>query len=514
MTTSRGGNEFTGGEFTGGRDELVDVVVIGAGFAGIGAAAELKRRRIDNVVILERASEVGGVWRDNTYPGCRCDIPSSLYSFSFMPKPDWSDRFATQPEIKQYLVDCVRRLGIESKIRFDADVASATWDGESLRWIIAVRDGRTFAARMLIVGSGALNEPAIPDLPGLDSFDGDVFHSAQWPADFDATGRNVVVVGTGATAVQVVPQIAAQTERLTVVQRTAPWIVPRGDRAVPAWLQATYGRFPATQSLARTAEYYRRELLTNSFAESGRLLRLIERTGNRHIARQVRDPELRRAVTPNFRAGCKRVLMSDDWYPTLQRPDVDLVVAPITAVTPTSVTFADESGGIREVLADTLILATGFHVQHRSILARIRGASGQSMAAAMGSRRPAAYLGSTISGFPNLVLMTGPNTGLANNSMVVMIEAQATYAGALAEQVVASPERALDVLPTALDDFIQELDHRLAGSVWEAGGCMSWYQDGKGRVTALWPGTTTEFRRRTRELDLRDYQVVPPGGRN
>ncbi|MFA7264953.1 MAG: NAD(P)/FAD-dependent oxidoreductase [Candidatus Nanopelagicales bacterium] len=492
------------------------VVIVGAGFAGIGAAAELQRRGVTNFTIVERADAVGGVWRDNTYPGCQCDVPSSLYSFSFLPKTDWSDRFATQPEIQEYLQSAVGHLGLESKIEFGREVAQLTWSVTEQLWTVAFTSGEPISARMVIVGSGTLNEPNIPRIDGLADFEGELFHSANWPADFDPAGKRIAVIGTGASAVQFVPKIAAVAESVTVFQRTAPWVLPRGDRTVPRWQQQLNDRVPAAMSLTRGVDFLRRELMTNSFVRSGRMLDLIERTGRRHIAKHVADPDLRARVTPTYRPGCKRLLMSDTWYPTLSRPNVTLTSASISRLTRSGVipspdgAAGQQAESTSEVQVDVVVLATGFRVQKRSILSVIVGANGESMALAMFKTAPAAYLGSTLPGFPNLVLMTGPNTGLANNSMLLMIEAQARYAADMATYLARNRGVALDVRPAVMESFTSELEDRLGQSVWVDGGCASWYQDTSGRVTALWPGTTTEFRRRTRHISLADYRVVSP----
>lgn len=485
--------------------ESYTTVIVGAGFAGIGAAAQLHERGVNDFVILERADDVGGVWRDNTYPGCQCDVPSSLYSFSFLPKPDWSDRFATQPEIQDYLRGAVRALGIESKVHFGCDVSAMVWNPADQRWTLTLAGGESLTARMVIVGSGALNEPSVPKFEGLADFGGQAFHSAQWPEDFEPSGKKIAVVGTGASALQLVPQIAENAAEVLVFQRTAPWVLPRGDRSVPVWQQQLNGRIPAAMSVSRGFGFIRRELMMNSFARSGRMLSLLERSGRRHIDQQVADPALRAKVTPTFRAGCKRVLMSDTWYPTLARPNVQLVTAPIERFTATGIVTADAAD---ERQVDVVVLATGFRVQRRSILARIIGAQGEPMAVAMAKTAPTAYLGSTLPGFPNLVLMTGPNTGLANNSMILMIESQARYAADMAKYLQSHTDVALDVRQQVMTTFTRELEERLGKSVWADGGCSSWYRDSAGRVTALWPGTTTEFRRRTRQLRLADYEVL------
>lgn len=486
-------------------DQPYDVLIIGAGFAGIGAAAQLRRAGITDIAILERAGDVGGVWRDNTYPGCRCDVPSSLYSFSYLPNSGWPDRFASQPEIHAYLRDAVQDLGLSDYLHVDSDVTNATWQPDNQVWFLRLATGQQTSARMLVVGSGAMNEPAIPRIPGLNEFTGEVFHSARWPREFDPTGRRIAVVGTGASAVQLVPQVAAAAGNVVVFQRTAPWVLPRGDRSIPAWARQLHKRMPATMQAVRGTDFMRRELMTNSFTKSGRFLSLIEAAGQRHIARQVKDQQLRDAVTPDFRPGCKRLLMSDDWYPTLQKDNVELVTDRIDRFIAKGAAMA--SGAVHEF--DTLILATGFHVQRRSILSMIIGDGGESMAATMVKGYPTAYLGSTLPGFPNLILMTGPNTGLANNSMLLMIEAQARYAASMAGYLAQNPTVALDVKPTVFAAFASELEKRLTRTVWSSGGCASWYQDATGRVTALWPGTTTEFRRRTNKLTIADYRIVP-----
>ncbi len=485
-------------------DRPYAVAIIGAGFAGIGAAAALAQAGVDDFVILERADDVGGVWRDNTYPGARCDVPSALYSYSYLPNPNWSDRFSSQPEIHAYLRGAIDELGLAAKLHTGCQVTEARWDSKDLVWAVTLGDGTEVSTRLLIVGSGAMNEPATPRIAGLDEFSGQVFHSARWPATFDPAGRRIGVIGTGASAVQLVPEIAASAAHMAVFQRTAPWIVARGDRAIPRWLRQIHDRVPGSLSTTRGANFIRRELMTGAFTKSNRLLSLIEVAGRRHLARQVSDEHLRAQVTPTFRAGCKRIILSDDWYPTLARNNVELVTDPIHHVTTDGVVTA--SGAAHDL--DTIVMATGFHVQRRLILSAIIGAQGASMASTMVRTAPSAYLGSTVPGFPNLILMTGPNTGLANNSMILMIESQARYAADMARYLQANAEVALDVKQAVMDDFTAELTARLDRSVWATGGCASWYQDAHGRVTALWPGTTTEFRRRTRQISLPDYTVV------
>lgn len=496
-------------------ESLLDVAIIGAGFAGIGVAAQLQRDGINNFVIYERGDDVGGVWRDNTYPGCRCDIPSSLYSFSFLPKPDWADRFATQAEILAYLREAVDVLGIGPAIKLGLAVDRVVWNAAQSWWDLTLADGTVRSARMVVVGSGTLNDPVIPKFDGLAGFGGRVFHSSDWPHDFSATGRRIAVIGTGASAIQIVPAIAPEVDHLTVVQRTAPWIMPRGDHPLSSWQREVNARVPFSMAVARGYDYLRREVVTPSFVRNGRVLSWMEWTSRRHLNSQVKDPVLRSKIDPSYRIGCKRVLMSDDWYPALQRPNVDLVTDPVAGVTESGLLLQQADGSPpRQVEVDTIVLATGFRVQRRAILSRIVGTTGDSMAAAMFKSAPTAYLGSTVPGFPNLILMTGPNTGLANNSMIVMIEAQAKYASDMARRIVQGASAAdnvvIDLRPAAFERFAAEIEGRLTHSVWQNANCSSWYQDSLGRVTALWPGTTSEFRRRTRRLDERDYVISGP----
>lgn len=479
-----------------------EVIIVGAGFAGIAVAVELRRHGIKDFRILERANDVGGVWRDNNYPGCKCDVPSALYSYSFAPKADWAGYYGSQPEIWQYLRDCVQRFELESHLDFDQDVTDCQWDADNGCWVVTT-DDRTLRTRLLVSATGALNEPAIPKFSGGEDFAGTRFHSAQWPHDFDPSHRRIAVIGTGASAVQFVPEIVDSAHSVLVFQRTAPWIMPRSEPGLPGWLNEVWRNIPGRASLTRKSHYLFRELVTDAFTGNGRGLSALERIARRHLHNQVKDPQLLKALEPDYRIGCKRVLFSDDWYPALQRDDVELITDPIADIAAGGI--VTERDGQRELHhVDTIIYGTGFQVSRLPFLFRIRNEAGKPLAFVWAASRPGAYLGTTVAGFPNLALMTGPNTGLASSSMLLMIEAQARYVREMALYLQDNPG-ALQVTDEAQDRYLDEIEKRLHDSVWMQGGCASWYQDAGGRVTAMWPGRTREFDKRTRTLNLADY---------
>jgi cation diffusion facilitator CzcD-associated flavoprotein CzcO len=479
----------------------VRVAIVGAGFAGLGAAIRLLQSGERDLVVLEKAGEIGGTWRDNTYPGCACDVPSVLYSFSFAPNPGWSRSFSRQPEIWDYLKDCVERFNLRPFLRLGVELEQATWDDLAQRWSIQTSDG-DLTADVLVAATGPLCEPRIPQIPGLDSFAGTVFHSARWRHDHDLTGRSVAVVGTGASAIQFVPEIAPRVARLTVFQRTAPWIVPRSDRALTSLEHAAYRRFPLLQKAARNFVYAARELLVFGMLHP-RLARVQQRIGEAHLRRQVPDPELRAALTPDYAMGCKRILISSDYLPALSRPNVRLETTAVTEVRPHSVVGGD--GTEHEV--DTIILGTGFHVTDQPIADRVIGRDGRTLAERwQGS--PQAYDTVTVSGFPNFFLLLGPNSGLGHNSVVVMAEAGIAHLLAAVRHLDATGAAALEPSAPAQAAFVAEVDHRMRGSVWTAGGCRSWYLDATGRNSTLWPGFTMPFRLRLRRLRAGDYLLT------
>jgi cation diffusion facilitator CzcD-associated flavoprotein CzcO len=482
--------------------EHVRVAVVGSGFGGIGAAIALEREGVEHV-LLERADDLGGTWRDNRYPGCRCDVPSHLYSFSFAPNPGWSETYSAQPEIQAYLQRIATEYGVRERTRFGAEVHEARWDVAAQHWRLRTAVG-SLTADVVILANGPLAEPAIPDIPGLERFAGQRFHSAQWPADADLIGKRVAVIGTGASAAQLIPEIQPDVARLTVFQRTPPWVLPHSNRPISELEQALYGRVPAAQRLVRGAVYWSRELLyATAFLRNGVMLAQVEAMGRRAIAEAIPDPALRAKVTPEYRAGCKRLLISDDYYPALAAPNVDVITEKVVEVRPRSIGTAD--GAEHEV--DVLILGTGFRVTDNPIADIVHGREG-TLAAAWEERGARAHLGATVPGFPNLYLLAGPNTGIGHTSLVVMIEAQLRYVLDALKTMTATGAAAVELRPPALASWTAEMEAKGARTVWSSGGCTSWYLDAQGRNTTLWPDYTYRFVRRTRRFDPQHYELT------
>jgi cation diffusion facilitator CzcD-associated flavoprotein CzcO len=479
------------------------VAIIGAGFGGIGMAVTLMRAGYDDLVVLERAGALGGTWRDNTYPGCQCDVPSHLYSFSFAPKHDWTRAFGLQGEIWQYLEDCADRFGVRPHIRLNAGVRSARWDEEAQRWHISTAAGE-LTAEVLVSGMGALSEPSVPSLPGLETFEGTTFHSATWRHDHDLTGERVAVIGTGASAIQFVPAIRPKVGRLMVFQRTPPWVLPRMDRPIGVRERARFRRFPLLQKAIRLAIYWARELMVFGFARWPALMRFYEALGRRHLARQVRDPELRAKLTPGYSVGCKRILISNEWYPALQRRNVEVVTERIAEIRPRSIVTAD--GAEREV--DTIIFGTGFKVTSHPAFDIIHGRDGRSLGEHWRQGGMSAYKGTTVSGFPNLFILVGPNTGLGHSSIVFMMESQFAYVLDALRTLDVRGAVAADPLPEAQAAYNDRLQKKLARTVWNTGGCASWYLDAHGRNRTLWPGFTWQYRLATRRFDAGAYRLI------
>jgi cation diffusion facilitator CzcD-associated flavoprotein CzcO len=475
------------------------VAIIGAGFGGLGAAIRLKRDGVHDVAVLERADDLGGTWRDNSYPGCACDVPSHLYSYSFALNPNWSRAYSPQGEIWEYLRGVADAAGV--KPRFGVDVTGAAWDESQRRWNIATNKG-PLTADVLVSAAGPLCEPAIPKLPGLESFAGTVFHSARWRHDHDLTGRRVAVIGTGASAAQFVPVIQPTVEHLDLYQRTAPWVLPRRDHPLGERARRLYRTVPGLQRATRTGIYAMREALYYNFRVAKRG-RLPERVATRFLASQVRDPRLRAKLTPNYAVGCKRIILSDDYLRSLTRSNVSVVTEGIQEIRPEAVVAAD--GTVRAV--DTIILGTGFHVTDLPIAEKIVGRDGRSLAEVwQGS--PRAHLGTMVTGFPNLFLILGPNTGLGHNSVLIMAEAQLGYLSKALAHMWRTGASAIEPLPAAQQAWLDEVDRKMAGTVWTAGGCNSWYLDATGRNSALWPGTTLSFRRRLSRFRPSEYEAL------
>jgi cation diffusion facilitator CzcD-associated flavoprotein CzcO len=483
----------------------VGIAIIGSGFAGLGMAIALKRRGETDFVVLERAGDVGGTWRDNTYPGAACDVQSNLYSFSFAPNPDWGRSYSEQPEIQAYLQATADRFDVRRHCVFGADVASARWDDAAQRWLVATAAG-DFRARVLVSAAGALADPTYPDIPGLDSFAGTVMHSARWDADHDLTGERVAVIGTGASAIQVVPAIQPVVGSIAVYQRTPAWVVPRTDHPVKPWMRRLYRFVPGLQKGIRAALYLFREFLVIGLAKQRRFLKPVGTLAKAHLHSQVRDPKLRAALTPDYTIGCKRILISNDYFPAVAAPNAELVTAGIAEIRPNSVVAKD---GV-ERPTDTIVLATGFHVTDLPIAEKICGRGGRSLddvwSDGMVSNRS-----STVAGFPNLFLLVGPNVGVGHTSMVYMIESQVAYVDDALRTMDAEGLAVLETTPQAQEAYRQLIAEKSRGTVWLGGGCASWYLDKHGHNTTLWPDFTFRFRKLTRTLDRENYVGTPAG---
>ena len=474
------------------------IAIVGTGFSGLGMAIRLRQEGEHDFVLLERAEDIGGTWRDNTYPGCRCDVPSHLYSFSFAPNPNWSSTFSPQEEILDYLKDCADRHGVMPHVRFGTELRSASWDNDEQLWQIETSRGE-LTSDILIAGQGPLSEPSLPEVPGIDSFDGTAFHSAQWDHDHDLTGERVAVIGTGASAIQFVPEIQPEVGKLHVFQRTAPWVIPHRNRPLKSWERTLYRIFPPAQLAMRAGIYWARELFVLQFRHRA-MRSLLERIPLAHMRKQIKDPELRRKLTPDYRLGCKRILPTDEWYPALTKPNVEVVTEGIAEVRPHSVVAAD--GSEREV--DTIIFGTGFHVTDVPIADLVSGRDGRTLAEVWhGSMQ--AYKGTTVAGFPNLFFLVGPNTGLGHTSIVFMIESQIAYVLGALRAMRRQGARTLEVRKDAQSGYKAELDRMTEGTVWVTGGCTSYYIDRNGHNSALWPTYTWPFRRRLREFDTAAY---------
>ena len=477
------------------------VVIIGAGFGGIGMATRLAKAGIDDFVVLEKASELGGTWRDNSYPGCRCDVPSHLYSYSFALNPEWSSTFSGQAEIWDYMRRVADEHGVMPHMRFGHEVIGATWDEPARRWRIETTQG-DFSAQVIVAAPGPLHQPSIPALPGIERFAGKAFHSARWDHDYDLAGKRVAVIGTGASAIQFVPQIAPRVGELQLYQRTAPWVLPRPDRPITSWERRAYRRLPALQRAMRNGIYWARESFMVGFAIEPRVMWAPERIAKLMLRRQIPDRALRRKLTPNYKLGCKRVLLADDYYPALARDNVDVVTDGIREVREHSIVAAD--GSERDV--DAIIYGTGFHVTDMEVGHMVRGRSGQTLEQ-LWQGSPQAYLGTAVPGFPNAFLLAGPNTGIGHTSLIFLLECQIAYVFDCLRQMVEHGLETVEVRRDVFDAFNERLQEKSKGTIWLS-GCKSWYLDRHGRNSTLWPDFTWKFRRLTRRFAVNDYVVT------
>jgi len=481
-------------------DRSISVVIVGAGIGGIAAAIELRRHGFSDVTVLERASGIGGTWRYNDYPGCACDVPSHLYSFSYAQRRDWSRLCSPQGEILDYLTSVARDHKIDGHVVYGADVTACEWDG---RWTVSCADGRVWKADALIIACGQLHQPAIPRVEGFEEFAGHSFHSARWDHDYALEGKRVAVIGTGASAVQFVPEIAKRAGRLYVFQRTGNWFLPRRNREYPGVVRAAIRYLPGVQALRRRFIYYYAESLTMMIRHP-RTVGQIGRLRSALFMRwQLRDPVVRRKAWPRYTFGCKRVLFSSHFLPALQRPNVELVTERFARFEPTGV--ITEDGALREV--DCVIWGTGFRTTSFMLPMRVAGVGGRTLSDEW-SGGPRAHLGMCVPGFPSLFLVYGPNTNTSGGSIIFYEEAQAAYIRQALSAVRRRGGGAIEVRREVEAASDRELQARFAGTAWTQ--CDSWYRDDTGRIVTNWPGYMTDYAERVRELDPSDYEFGPP----
>jgi cation diffusion facilitator CzcD-associated flavoprotein CzcO len=504
IATQTRGNLASGLEGAGG-GHTDHIVIVGAGFAGLGMAIRLKQEGIDDFTIFERADRLGGTWRDNTYPGIACDIPSPLYSYSFEPNPGWTRLFAPQDEILAYLERCADKYRVRPHIRFGTAVTGASFDERSGLWSITTSQGSTLTARVLVSGSGhALTQPVYPDVPGRERFRGKTMHSSRWDHGYSLAGKSVAVVGTGASAIQIVPSIAGDVGRMHVFQRTAAWVQPKPDRPFSEREQRWMRDRPYLQTFLRRAVYWALESTAFGYVVEPRINRLRELACLRFLRESVSDPVLRAKLTPNFRLGCKRILISSDYYRVLQQDNVELVTDAIAEIREHSVVTSDG----KERPLDAIVYATGYEAAEVKPPFPIRGRAGHDLAQVW-KADVRAYAGTTVSGFPNAFLLVGPNTTLGHSSMIFMMESQFAYVLDAIRTIRERRLKYVDVRQDVEDRYNDELQKRLAGTVWNSGGCASWYLSHTGRNTVTWPGFTFEFRHQMRRFDAESYVLAP-----
>jgi cyclohexanone monooxygenase len=475
-----------------------EVVIVGGGISGIGAAIRLRQERMTDFVLLEKANALGGTWRDNTYPGCACDVPSALYSYSFAPNPDWTRGFAGQAEILAYIQSVATRYHVLDHVRFGVELKRATWDARARRWNLDTTRG-PISARVVVAGAGPWHEPLVPDLPGLSAFEGTVFHSSRWNHEYELTGKRVAVVGTGASAVQFVPKIQSKVSSLHLFQRTAQWVLPKPDRKVPAIARRAMRAFPQSQSALRAAEYAAMEAFGVGFRRPW-ILEQIQRMGLRNLHAAIKEPSLRARLTPSYTLGCKRLLMSNTYYPSLARSNVAVHATAVREIRKSTIVGADGA----EATVDAIIFGTGFRILDMPLASRLVDANGRTMAAHW-KGSPQAYLGTTVSGFPNLFLLLGPSLGTGHSSAFSILEAQLAYVIAALRTMRRGGLATIDTRPEVQMAFNADVQEALRSTVYNAGGCKSYYMDANGRNSFSWPWSTTAMRERIGDFDPDAY---------
>lgn len=480
----------------------VRIAIIGTGFGGLGLAIRLKQAGFEQFTLYEKAADVGGVWRDNTYPGAACDVPSHLYSFSFEQELGWKNRYGTSQEIYQYLRHCADKYDIRPYVQFNTEIASAEFDALQGVWHIQSTTGEHFEAEFLVGAVGQLNRPAYPKLKGIENFKGKAFHSARWDHDYDLNGKRVAVIGTGASAIQFVPEIAKEVAHLDVYQRSAPYVIPKPDRVYQPLEKKAFRKLPILQSLDRALQYGHHEIRLLAFTTSLNEMPLVEYLFQRHIRKVVKDSKLRHRLMPDYPIGCKRILISNQWYETLTQPHVDVIHTGIQEITENGI--LDTDGNLREV--DTIIYGTGFAATEFMAPMQIAGLDGRTLKDTWKDGAEA-YLGLTVSGFPNFFMLYGPNTNLGHNSIVYMIESQVNYILDAIQTLIKNKLLFTNVRAEVQHEFNQNIQEKMKKTVW-AQGCTSWYQTADGKNTNNWPGFTLEYRQRTRRFDIENYTRV------
>lgn len=481
------------------------VGIIGGGFGGLGVAIRLKKENRHDFVIFERAEEVGGTWRDNTYPGCACDIPSHVYSYSFELNPNWSRAYSKQPEILEYILTCKKKYDLEKHIRYNTRIKSAVFQEKEGCWKLTDQNGNIVLVKTVISAIGPLNVPNVPKFKGLDSFEGSYFHSSEWEDKVDLKNKRVAIVGTGASAVQIVPNIVSEVDQLYLYQRSAPWILPKGDFKISSFSKTIFKTLPFVQKLRRTGLYWFFEYAGGALFGDNMIRSYTRRMAEKHLKKQISDEALRKKLTPNYEIGCKRRLPSDDFYPALMQKNVEVITDSVQEIKKNGI--VDHKGVFREV--DVIVFATGFHVVDFSLRdLRIIGRNGANLFENWTEKGPEAYYGTAVAGYPNLLFVLGPNTGLGHNSQLHVMESQFNYIIDYFKESDKVAPAYLDVKTTAQKAFNDDLQKKLEGMVWSSGGCNSWYLHDSGRNSALWPGYTVTYRRVTQKIIRKDFEVV------
>lgn len=482
--------------------ETKDVVIVGSGYSGVCIAIKLKEAGINNFVILEKEEELGGTWYINTYPGAACDVQSHLYSFSFEPS-DWTRIFPQQKELNVYIKHCISKYKLEPHAKVNSAVKSAIFNEQEGMWLVTTVKDEQFKTKVFLTGAGALNDPAYPEIKGMETYEGTKFHSSIWDHNFDFKNKNVAVIGSGASAIQFVPELVPLVKTLNLFQRTPNWIMPKADRPFKAWERKLFLSLPFIRKLYRESLYWGKETRVFAFVKNPKLLEYVSKPLEKSLRKFLKDPALQKAMIPDYIMGCKRILLSNNYFPSIIKENVNVITDGIDRVTKNSI--ITKTG--KEVPVDAIIYATGFKATKILSTINIVGTAGKDLNSVW-KENVEAYIGTTVSGFPNLFIMTGPNTGVGHTSMIHIIESQAAYVMQGIKFLLKGNIKSADLksdVQKKFNDFVQK---EMKNTVWQSGGCKSWYQDDKGRNPVLWPGFTVKFRKMTSKFDPSKYKLV------